>query len=150
MKVFARMWAVAAGEIEENNDVVAGLLKDAPSKIYDAYYTNDPEIQALIDRVQFEYLLPLNYPPIKSKSSKTSSSQSQRPRASLEANKDEGAADRIRVQRILTLLKGLDDKAKKVFFAFQARQLNLRDVITIFLQTCEEYNVCRVPVGFRL
>jgi sister-chromatid-cohesion protein PDS5 len=143
MKTFARMWAVAAGEIEENNELVVMLLNDAPSKIYDAFYTNDPDIQVLIDRVQFEYLLPLTYPPIKSKQSKGSSSQSQRLRGSQDAPKDaEGAVDKIRVQRILTLLKALDEKAKKVFFAFQARQMNLRTAITIYLQTCEEYNVC--------
>jgi sister chromatid cohesion protein PDS5 len=127
MRVLAKIWAVAVGEIEEGNEQVISLLKDAPSKIYDAFYTNDPEIQALIDRVQFEYLLPLSYPPAKSKQSK---------------GKDaEGTVDKIRVQRILTLIKSLDEKSKKVFFALQNRQLNLRTALTIYLQACEEYNV---------
>ncbi|CRG83690.1 Sister chromatid cohesion protein pds5 [Talaromyces islandicus] len=139
MRVFSRLWGVAAGEIEEGNDQVITVIKDAPSKIYDAFYTNDPEIQALIDRVQFEYLLPLNYPPIKAKQAKANSSQ--RLRGSQDSQKDaEGAVDKIRVERILTLLKGLDEKSKKVFFAFQARQINLRTALTIYLQTCEEYN----------
>ncbi|KAH8696692.1 putative sister chromatid cohesion and DNA repair protein [Talaromyces proteolyticus] len=141
MRVFAKMWGVASGEIEEGNEQVISIFKDAPSKIYDAFYTNDPEIQALIDRVQFEYLLPLSYPPIKSKQGKTNSSQSQRLRGSQDTQKDaEGTVDKIRVQRILTLLKGLDEKSKKVFFAFQGRQINLRTALTIYLQTCEEYN----------
>lgn len=145
MRVFARMWAVAAGEIENNNEQVVALLKDAPSKIYDAFYTNDPDIQVLIDRVQFEFLLPLNYPPIKSKQNKGTPSQSQKLRSTQDAPKDaEGAVDKIRVQRILTLIKGLDEKAKKVFFAFQARQLNLRTAMNIYLQACEDYNVSRM------
>ncbi|GAM35044.1 cohesin-associated protein [Talaromyces pinophilus] len=125
MRVFARIWAVAIGEIEEGNEQILSLLKDAPSKIYDAFYTNDPEIQALIDRVQFEYLLPIGYPGSKSKNK----------------GKDaEGTMDRVRVQRILTLIKSLDDKSKKVFFAFQNRQLNLRTALNVYLQACEEYN----------
>lgn len=126
MRVLARMWAVAIGEIEEGNEHVLSLLKDVPSKIYDAYYTNDPEIQALIDRVQFEYLLPLGYPPVKSKQNK--------------AKEVEGTVDKIRVQRILTLIKSLDERSKKVFFSFQNRQSNLRTALNIYLQTCEEYN----------
>lgn len=130
MRVFARMWAVAIGEIEDGNEQVLSLLKDAPSKIYDAFYTNDPEIQSLIDRVQFEYLLPISYPGPKSKNK----------------GKDaEGTMDRVRVQRILTLIKNLDEKAKKVFFAFQNRQLNLRTALNVYLQACEEYNVSSGP-----
>ncbi|KAJ6148370.1 hypothetical protein N7497_010352 [Penicillium chrysogenum] len=63
MKILARMWAVAAGDIEQNTEPVVSLLKDAPSKIFDAFYTNDQEIHILIDRVLFETLLPLPYPP---------------------------------------------------------------------------------------
>ncbi|KAL2000637.1 hypothetical protein VTN02DRAFT_2838 [Thermoascus thermophilus] len=142
MKILARMWAVAAGEIEENNEQVVALLKDAPSKILDAFYTNDPDIHALIDRVLFEQLLPLNYPPIKTKSSKGNSSQSQKSKNTENSANEtsEEDAHKIRVRRILTLIKGLDEKAKKVFFAIQARQLSMRTAVTIYLQACEEYN----------
>ncbi|GAD91802.1 sister chromatid cohesion and DNA repair protein (BimD), putative [Paecilomyces variotii No. 5] len=141
MKILARMWAVSAGEIQKNNELVVPLLKDAPSKIFDAYYTNDPDIHALIDRVLFEVLLPLSYPPIKSKPSKGLSTPSKRLRGSQNVDAEaEDDADKIRVLRILTLLRCLDDKAKKVFFAFQARQLTMRSAMTIYLQACEEYN----------
>ncbi|KAJ9191466.1 hypothetical protein DTO021D3_9183 [Paecilomyces variotii] len=142
MKILARIWAVAAGEIQKNNELVVPLLKDAPSKIFDAYYTNDPDIHALIDRVLFEVLLPLGYPPIKSKPSKGGlSTPSKRLRGSQNIDPEaEEDADKIRVLRILTLLRCLDDKAKKVFFAFQARQLTMRRAMTIYLQACEEYN----------
>lgn len=140
MKVLARMWAVAAGEIEQNNEQVVPLLKDAPSKVFDAYYTNDPDIHVMIDRVLFEFLIPLNYPPIKPKLSRSSSTQSKKDSQSSEAD-SELDVNKIRVHRILTLVNGLDDKAKKVFFAMQARQLSMRTLITIYLQACEDYNV---------
>lgn len=144
MKTLARMWAVASGDIEQNHEVVTPLLKDTPSKIFDAYYTNDMDIHALIDRVLYEFLLPLNYPPVKTKAGRTTSNQSQKQQKDSQISENDGTefeADKIRVRRILTLLKGLDDKAKKVFFAMQLRQLNMRKTITAYLQACEEYNV---------
>ncbi|KAI9375632.1 armadillo-type protein [Aspergillus egyptiacus] len=141
MKILAGAWAVASGEIEKDNEQVAPLLKDGPSKIFDAFYTNDPDIHVCIDNVLFEVLLPLNYPPIKPKLSRSNSSQSQKPKDSQGAEPEKEAdVDKIRVRRILTLLKGLDDKAKKVFFAMQARQITMRTAVTVYLQACEEYN----------
>ncbi|KAA8648151.1 hypothetical protein EYZ11_000523 [Aspergillus tanneri] len=141
MRTLARIWAVAAGEIEQDNDQVVSLLGDGPSKILDAFYTNDPDIHVLIDRVLFEILLPLNYPPIKPKLSRSGSSHSQKQKDSQTTDGDgEIDVDKVRVRRILTLTRGLDDKAKKVFFAMQARQLQMRTAVTIYLQACEEYN----------
>jgi sister-chromatid-cohesion protein PDS5 len=141
-KTLARIWAVAAGDIEQGNEQVVSLLKDGPSKIFDAYYTNDPEIHILIDRVLFEILLPLNYPPIKPKLSRSGSSQSQKQKESQSAEADSDAdIDKIRVRRILTLLAGLDDKAKKVFYAMQGRQISIRNFVDFYLKACEEYNV---------
>lgn len=145
MKILARAWAVAAGEIEQDNEQVTSLLKDGPSKIFDAFYTNDLDIHVCIDRVLFEVLLPLSYPPIKPKLSRGGSSQSQKLK-DFQASEPENEADvdKIRVRRILTLLRGLDEKAKKVFFAMQARQLSMRTALTIYLQACEDYNVSQI------
>ncbi|KAJ1717708.1 sister chromatid cohesion and DNA repair protein (BimD) [Aspergillus flavus] len=141
MKTLGRMWAVAAGEIEQDNEQVVSLLKDGPSKIFDAFYTNDMDIHVLIDRVLFDILLPLSYPPIKPKLSRSSSTQSQKLKDSQTSEGDnETDVDKIRVRRILTLIRGLDDKAKKVFFAMQARQIQMRTAVTVYLQACEEYN----------
>ncbi|KAJ0419828.1 armadillo-type protein [Aspergillus carlsbadensis] len=141
MKIIARAWAVASGEIEQENEQVLSLLKDGPSKIFDAFYTNDLDIHVCIDRVLFEVLLPLSYPPIKPKLSRGGSSQSQKLKDSQSSEpENEANVDKIRVRRILTLLRGLDEKAKKVFFAMQARQISMRTLMTIFLQACEEYN----------
>jgi sister-chromatid-cohesion protein PDS5 len=140
-KTLARIWAVAAGDIEQGNEQVVSLLKDGPSKIFDAYYTNDPEIHILIDHVLFEILLPLNYPPIKPKLSRSGSSQSQKQKESQSNDADsEADIDKIRVRRILTLLAGLDDKAKKVFYAMQGRQISVRNFVDFYLKACEEYN----------
>jgi sister-chromatid-cohesion protein PDS5 len=142
MKILARMWAVAAGEIEQNTEPAVSLLKDAPSKIFDAFYTNDQEIHILIDRVLFETLLPLNYPPIKTKLSRSASNQSQKQKDSQASDPDqENDVDKIRVRRILTLLRGLDEKARRVFFVMLARQLSMRSAMTLYLEACEKYNV---------
>ncbi|PWY70689.1 sister chromatid cohesion and DNA repair protein [Aspergillus eucalypticola CBS 122712] len=140
-QTLARIWAVAVGEIEQANEPAVTLLKDGPSKIFDAFFTNDPDIHVLIDRVLFDILLPLNYPPAKSKLTRSSSSQSQKQKDS-QASEGDGDidVDKIRARRILTLLKSLDEKAKKVFFAMQARQISMRTAMTVYLQACEEYN----------
>ncbi|KAJ6021143.1 Armadillo-like helical [Penicillium herquei] len=140
MKTLARMWAVAAGDIEQNIEPVVSLLKDVPTKIFDAFYTNDQDIHVLIDRVLFEVLLPLNYPPVKSKS-KSGSSQSQKQKDSQPSDADEEIdLDKIRVRRILTLLRGLDEKARRVFFVMLKRQLSMRSAMTLYLEACEKYN----------
>ncbi|PWY79745.1 ARM repeat-containing protein [Aspergillus heteromorphus CBS 117.55] len=141
MKTLARMWAVAAGEIEAGNDQVASLLKDGPSKIFDAFYTNDQDIHVLIDRVMFEILLPLNYPPVKTKLTRSSSSQSQKQKDSQASEADSDIdVDKVRVQRILTLVRSLDEKAKRVFFAMQDRQVKMAKVMEGYLEACEHYN----------
>ncbi|KAJ5770248.1 uncharacterized protein N7511_002299 [Penicillium nucicola] len=141
MKILARMWAVAAGDIEQNTEPVVSLLKDAPSKIFDAFYTNDQEIHVLIDRVLFETLLPLSYPPIKAKLSRGNSNQSQKQK-DIQASEpgQETDVDKVRVRRILTLLRGLDEKARRVFFVMLARQLSMRSAVTLYLEACEKYN----------
>lgn len=142
MKILARIWAVAAGDIERNTEPVVSLLKDTPSRIFDSYYTNDLEIHVLIDRVLFEILLPLNYPPIKSKLSRGGSNQSQKQKDSQPSEPEqENDVDRIRVRRMLTLLRGLDEKARRVFFVMLARQLSMRSAVTLYLEACEGYNV---------
>ncbi|OAX84292.1 hypothetical protein ACJ72_01334 [Emergomyces africanus] len=142
MKILARMWGVASGEIEANNEQVTLILKDIPSRIFDAYYTNNLDIQVLLDHVIFEYLLPLNYPPLKSKALRGDSSMSRKLKSATREGEGntEATADMIRVRRILTLVKGLDERAKKVFFALQARQLSMRTFMTFYLTACEEYN----------
>lgn len=143
MGVLARLWGVAAGEIAAGDERVISVLGAGPSKILDTYYANDLDIHALLDHVIFEQLLPLSFPPVK-KSAKLTNGNSQKAKDS-QVNGDVEAdivhLDRIRTERILILVKNLDERAKKVFFAVQSRQVLLAKVMTVYLQRCEDYNV---------
>ncbi|KAI4169851.1 MAG: hypothetical protein LQ343_005400 [Gyalolechia ehrenbergii] len=143
MTVLARIWGVAVGEISAENEQVIALLGGIPSKILDTYYTNDIEIMVLLDRVFFEQLLPLSYPPIKNKSNKLTNGNSQGAKSSQgAADKIEGNVDpdKIRTERILLLNRDLDERARKVFYAIQSRQLMLAKVMSTYLARCEDYN----------
>ena len=48
-------------------------------------------------------------------------------------------------ERILVLVKDLDERAKKVFLAVQSRQIMLAKVMGAYLQRCEDYNVSSFP-----
>ena len=143
MEILARLWGVAAGSIAAGEEQVISTVGAVPSKILDTYYANDMEINVLLDHVLYEQLLPLSYPPIKAKNTKLTNGNSQKAKDS-PTNRDIetniGDPDKIRTERILLFTKDLDDKAKKVFFVFQERQLKLAKVMTVYLQRCEDYN----------
>jgi sister-chromatid-cohesion protein PDS5 len=149
MTTIARIWGVAAGEIAAGNESVIALLDGIPSKILDAFYTNDKDINVLLDHVMFEQLFPLAYPPSKAKAKKAKSdksngaSQSQANADSqeqIEVDESNFDPNKIRTERLLLLVRSLDSKAKKVFFAMQASQPTMLKVITKFLTECEAYN----------
>lgn len=144
MKVLARLWGVAAGEIAAGDSQVISAVGAAPSKILDTFYTNEPEISVLLDHVLYEQLLPLSYPPVKAKSAKLTNGNSQKAKDSQtngDVEADNVDPDKIRTERMLLLIKDLDERAKKVFFVFQQRQLILAKIMTAYLQRCEDYNV---------
>lgn len=134
MTTISKIWGVAAGEIAAGNETVTALLGAIPSRIFYAYYANDQDVNVLLDHVMFEQLLPLSYPPLKSKGIKKANGESQ------QATDDSFDPNTARVERLLILVRSLDPKAKKAFFALQARQKTFRNVITTFLTKCEEYN----------
>ena len=143
MVVLARLWGVAEGAIADGEEEVISALGAAPSKILDTYYTNDVYINSLLDQVLFEQLLPLNYPPIKARGAKLTNNNSQTVKdiqASTDQEPDYIDPDKIRTKRILVLARDLDERAKKVFFAVQQRQLLLAKVLDAFLQRCMDYN----------
>ena len=147
-KVLSRIWGVAAGEIAAGEEKVISAVGAAPTRILDSYYANDMEINVLLDHVIFEQLLPLNYPPIKAKNSKSMNGNTKRTRDSQVTGDNDAEPldlDKIRTERILVLIKNLDDRSKKVFLAFQSRQLVLAKVMTAYLQRCEDYNVSIMP-----
>ncbi|EHK97131.1 putative Sister chromatid cohesion protein pds5 [Glarea lozoyensis 74030] len=135
MTALGRIWGVAAGEIASGNESVITALGAIPSKIIDVYYANDLELNVLLDHVMFEQLLPLKYPPGKSKGKATNGDSHVATNGTAGFN-----ADKIRLERILLLVKSLDPKSKKAFFVMQARQPMFAKVLKAFLTRCEEYN----------
>ena len=148
MKVLGRLWGVASGEITAGNASVISTLGAIPSRILDTSYANDLEINLLLDHVLYEQLLPLHYPPVKAKSSQMVNGNSQRTHGSqsqvaVEAGTHSADPDKLRTERMLTIVKSLYEKAKKAFFAIPHRQTQLTKVMTAYLQRCEDYNVSR-------
>ncbi len=140
-----RIWGTAAGEIAAGNDSVIAVLGSIPSKLFDTFYVNDLDINVLLDHVLFEQLLPLDYPPSKLKPAGGNAANSQQKNQDSQkrgANGNEAIdLDRIRAERMLYLVKSLDAKARKAFFAIQGRQVQLTGIVQAFLKKCEEYNV---------
>ena len=144
MRVLASLWGVALGAVAAAEEQVISTIGAAPSKILDTYYANDMDLMALLDHVLYEQLLPLSYPPIKAKSAKLVNGNSQKGKESQtngDVETDSIDPDKIRTERILLLVRDLDERAKKVFFAIQTRQGQLAKVMTAYLQRCEDYNV---------
>ncbi|KAE9367312.1 hypothetical protein N431DRAFT_349340 [Stipitochalara longipes BDJ] len=133
MTTLGRIWGVAAGEIAAGNEAVNDALGAIPTKIFDAFYANDKELNVLLDHVMFEQLIPLSYPPAKAKG-KAANGDSQ-------VNGDGPFdADKIRTERILLVVKCLDQKSRKAFFAMQGRQPTFSAVLEQLLKRCEEFN----------
>ena len=143
MTVLGRLWGVAVGEILISEDRALLSLGPVPTKLFDTYFTNDLDIHALLDHVIFEQLLPLSFPPSKAKVAKLTNGHahgSKEIRVNGDVEMEEIDPDRIRTERILLLVKNLDERGKKVFYAIVGRQLLLAQIVTAYLQRCEEYN----------
>jgi sister-chromatid-cohesion protein PDS5 len=141
MKLLGKIWGVAEGAIAEGNERITRLLGPIPSRILEACYVNDLEINVQIDLILFEALLPLSYPPMKPKTTANGNSQIVKDsQPTSDQGYTEADLDKIRVERQLVLVKGLEEKAKKVFFAKQGNQVAGATYMEQFLKMCEEYN----------
>lgn len=142
MQILASLWASAYGEISAGNESVTSLLAGVPSKILNCYYTGDPEIIVLMDKVLYSTLLPLQYPPIKSKTSKTiASSQGINGETNGTSTSEISLdPDHIRAERILLLAKYLDERARIVFLALAKRQRSVANCMRAYLDWCEKFN----------
>lgn len=136
MDLLGKLWAISTGEILAGNKIVVDALSAAPSKIYSSFYANDLEVNVLLDRVVFECLVPLSFPPPK-KGAKNANGNSQSQSQSATAGYDQ---DAIRAERILLLVRSLDQNAKKAFFAIQARQPQFAKILQTFLRACDDFN----------
>ncbi|KAF5848407.1 hypothetical protein GGP41_005793 [Bipolaris sorokiniana] len=139
MKLLGRIWGVAVGAIAEGDEIIKSLLGPIPSRILEACYVNDLEINVQVDLALYDSLLPLGYPPLKAKAAPNSQVVKDSQTAN-EQNYTEADLDKIRTERQLVLVNGLEEKAKKVFFAKQGNQGPGAKYMEHFLKLCEEYN----------
>ncbi|KXS95952.1 hypothetical protein AC579_1747 [Pseudocercospora musae] len=135
-----RIWGVASGAIMEGNEKVRELLGGIPSEIFRGKYKNKPYLNQLIDQVVAESLLPLGFPPIKSK--KEAKSDSQRVSDSQSTPERGPSPDKVRVARILALVRDLDDEgerhAKVVFLSSLQRQVQLAKYVKAAVESSEK------------
>ncbi|KAL1605135.1 Sister chromatid cohesion protein pds5 [Paraconiothyrium brasiliense] len=141
IRLLAKIWGVAAGAIAEGSVTITDLLGPIPSRILDAYYVRDPDLTVQVELATYESLLPLNYPPIKPKAAVNGGSQMVKDsQPNGEQSYTETDLDRIRAERQLVLVRGLDARTKKVFYANQGNQVAHATYMEHFLRLCEEYN----------
>ncbi|KAF2846424.1 hypothetical protein T440DRAFT_458415 [Plenodomus tracheiphilus IPT5] len=141
LRLLGKIWGVAAGAIAEDDDTIKSLLGPIPSRILEACYVNDADINVQVDLALFDSLLPLGYPPMKAKAAATGNSQVVKDsQSNNEQAYTEAALDKIRTERQLVLVSGLEEKAKKVFFAKQCNQVRAAEFMEHFLKFCEDFN----------
>ncbi|KAI0118679.1 armadillo-type protein [Nemania sp. FL0031] len=137
MALLGKLWGVASSDIAAGQDAVMAALSGIPSRILNTFYANDRELNVLLERVIYECLVPLSFPPPpKSKASKSSNGQSPL-QSTNESNYDQ---DRIRAERVILLVKEMDTNARKAFSALQARQPQFSKVLENFVRQCDAFN----------
>lgn len=137
MALLGKLWGVASGEIAAGQEAVVSALSGIPSRIFNTFYANDLELNVLLERVVYECLIPLSFPPPpKTKASKSSNGQSPS-RSTIELNYDQ---DKVRAERILLLVKDMDSNARKAFNALQARQPQFSKVMENLVRQCDAFN----------
>ncbi|KAI1467007.1 armadillo-type protein [Daldinia caldariorum] len=137
MALLGKLWAVGSGEIAAGQELVTSALSGIPTRIFNTFYANDLELNVLLERVVFECLIPLSFPPPpKSKGSKSTNGNSQS-QSAVDSGYDQ---DRIRAERILLLVKDLDSNARRAFNALQARQPQFSKVLENLVRQCDVFN----------
>ena len=146
MALLGKLWAAATGELAAGDEAVTAALGGVPTRIFNTIYANDLELNLLVDRIAYEYLVPLSYPAIK-KAQKAATngrggSQQQQQQQQQKSSAAAGGidADAIRAERILLLVRSLDAGAKRAFFSLQSRQPQFSSIVDGFLKQCEAYN----------
>ncbi|EFX00091.1 sister chromatid cohesion and DNA repair protein [Grosmannia clavigera kw1407] len=140
MALLGKLWAAATGELAAGDEAVTTALGAVPSRIFNAIYANDLELNLLVDRIAYEYLVPLSYPAVK-KAAKAANGRSHQQKAAVSSASGSGVdGDALRAERILLLVRSLDAGAKRAFFALQSRQPQFSRIVDGFLKQCEAYN----------
>jgi len=141
-QLLGRIWGVVSGEITLGNERIKTLFGAIPSAILSAIYVNEIDVNINIDRALYESLMPMGWPSVKKKNKNAPQSQDAvESQDHMEPTNLEAQADKLRAERLLTMLKDLDDKAKKVFFSLMRAQKNTTEYFKAYLKRCEDYKV---------
>ncbi|CAG8716337.1 8311_t:CDS:10, partial [Ambispora leptoticha] len=108
INALARLYNLAFSDILIKQEKAMTNFSWIPKEILNTLYTNDNEIVVCVEKALEEHILPHNND------------------------------DSVRVERILTVLKSLDGKAKKGFFSLFQRQRDAISDMEIFLGLCEQ------------
>lgn len=135
MVLLGKLWAVGTGEIAEGSEAVTTCLGGIPARILDAAYANDADVNVLLDRVLHECLVPLKFPTLRGKGSKSGSSSQSKTLALSQPEQDQ-----IRVERILLMIKSLNERSRRAFIGLQTRRPNFAAATAGFIKQCEDYN----------
>ncbi|KAI8959150.1 armadillo-type protein [Daldinia sp. FL1419] len=137
MALLGKIWAVGSGELASGQEAVTSALSGIPTRIFNTFYANDLELNVLMERVVYECLIPLSFPPPpKAKGSKSSNGNTQS-QSAVDSGYDQ---DRIRAERILLIVKDLDSNARRAFNALQARQPQFSKVLENLVRQCDAFN----------
>jgi sister-chromatid-cohesion protein PDS5 len=136
IELLGRIWGVASGAIIQGDERVREVVGPIPARIFDAVYVNQKWLTAVIHRTVFESLLPVGYPSIKVKSA--NSGDSQRIPDSQTAQDTTLDPDRVRVERILALVRDLDERQRNAFFSFQQNAAKRAKYILMILDLSEK------------
>ncbi|KAL1897676.1 Sister chromatid cohesion protein pds5 [Sporothrix stenoceras] len=138
MALLGKLWAAATGELAAGDEAVIAALGGVPTRIFNTIYANDLELNLLVDRIAYEYLVPLSYPAIKKAQKASNGRGSQQQKSAMSTGGID--ADAIRAERILLLVRSLDAGAKRAFFSLQSRQPQFSSIVDGFLKQCEAFN----------
>lgn len=93
-----------------NNNDIWEVVDTIPSTLLNLYYINNKHINEEVDRIMFEYILPLQ------------------------------TDDKKRIERLYTVLSNCDNKAFTAFSAFNKRQIQMSLALSKYIQFCEILN----------
>ncbi|CAK7264805.1 Sister chromatid cohesion protein pds5 [Sporothrix epigloea] len=136
MALLGKLWAAATGELAAGDEAVTAALGGVPTRIFSTIYANDLELNLLVDRIAYEYLVPLSYPAVK-KVQKVAGGRGNQQKAAAADGID---TDATRAERILLLVRSLEIGAKRAFFSLQSRQPQFSKIVDGLLKQCEAYN----------
>lgn len=112
IRIVAKFYSESMNKIDktQQNEKIWQIVETIPNVFFNLYYINDPMINEHVDKMVFEYLLPLE-----------------------PDNKE-------RVKRLLAALAHFDEKAFAAFVSFNRRQQKMSLALSKYVEFCEFLN----------